>query len=82
MNFKKKKDGLFPEAYGATESRGQVSFGSLEELISPDNQIRFLDAFVDKLDLEKLQFKVKELNIEGRPPYHPKIFLKKVLYWK
>jgi len=78
--LKKKTDGLSPKAFEAPESRGQVSFGSLDELISTENPVRFLDAFVDKLDFGKLQFKVKEFNLEGRPSFHPKLFLKIYLY--
>ena len=57
------------------ESRAQVSFGSLDEMIPAEHQVRFLDAFVNKLDLAKLQFNVKPLNKEGRPPFHPSLFL-------
>ncbi len=41
-------------------------------MIPAEHQVGFLDAFVDKLDLAKLQFNVKPLNKEGRPPFfHP-----------
>jgi hypothetical protein len=32
-------------------SRQQVRFSSLEDTISPDNQVRFIDAFVESIDL-------------------------------
>jgi transposase len=69
-----------PDSDRGPESRAQVSFGSLDEMIPAEHQVRFLDAFVDKLDLAKLQFNVKPLNKEGRPPFHPSLFLKIYLY--
>ncbi len=32
--------------------RFQITFSSLEYTISSDNEVRFIDAFVDKLDLK------------------------------
>lgn len=60
--------------------RHQLSFGSLDELIEPQNQVRFLDAFAEKLDLLKLGFQLKVVQVEGRPSYHPRLFLKIYLY--
>ena len=34
--------------------RHQVSFSSLEDGIAADNEVRFIDAFVDKLNLQLL----------------------------
>ncbi|GAA4517460.1 hypothetical protein GCM10023173_17990 [Sphingobacterium thermophilum] len=31
-----------------------MTFSSLEDSISNDNEVRFIDAFVDKLDLQQL----------------------------
>ena len=52
---------------------------SMEMLIAPDNEVRVIDAFVDVMDCEKLGFTQSIAN-EGRPPFHPKIFLKLYLY--
>jgi len=57
---------LFPEA--------------LDEYISADNPIRFVDAFVDSLDLAVLGFKHAIPNDTGRPPYHPGDLLKLFVY--
>jgi len=57
-----------------------MRFSSLEEHISSDNAIRFIDAFVDKLDLTKLQFAVQSIKIEGRPAFEQTAFLKLYLY--
>ena len=34
-------------------NREQITFSNLESHISKDNEIRFIDAFVDKLDLKQ-----------------------------
>jgi transposase len=60
--------------------RFQFHFSSLEESITCDNPVRFLDAFVDKLEMEKLQFSPLTIKIEGRPAFEPQIFLKLYLY--
>jgi len=61
-------------------SRHQLHFSSLEDTISPDNQVRFIDAFVESLELSKLGFAVRILKGEGRPSYNSKVFLKVYLY--
>jgi len=53
---------------------------SLEELIEADNPVRFVDAFVEKLDLAQLGFQMKDLKNEGRPAFHPKTLLKLYFY--
>ena len=60
--------------------RHQVSMSSLDELIEGDNPVRFVDAFVNQLDLSQLSFNVKAIKTEGRPSYDPKIFLKLYFY--
>lgn len=61
-------------------SRYQMRISSLEDAISPDNQVRFIDAFVTFLDLSKLGFSVQTLKKEGRPSYNSQVFLKVYLY--
>ena len=39
-------------------NRQQMQLSSMEDAISQDNIVRFVDAFVEKLDIEKLGFKV------------------------
>ncbi len=60
--------------------RFQVHFSSLEEAITCDNPVRFLDAFVDKLEMDKLQFSPQTVKTEGRPAFEHQIFLKLYLY--
>ena len=60
--------------------RNQMCFSSLEDTISPDNPIRFIDAFVDILALHSLGFSVQTIKNEGRPSFDTKVFLKIYLY--
>ena len=60
--------------------RNQMTFASLECVISADNPIRFIDAFVETINLKTLGFDVQTLKSEGRPSFDTKIFLKLYLY--
>lgn len=53
-----------------------------DEIISEDNSVRVLDAFVNSLDMKQLNFKNsdRQSNIAGRPSYNPKDLLKLYLY--
>lgn len=66
--------------YIQPSDRHQVSFSCIDEQIEPDNPVRFTEAFVEQLDLEKLGYNFNALKTEGRPPFHPKVFLKLYLY--
>lgn len=48
--------------------------------MAADNPVRLIDAFIDKLDLEKLGFTKLVHKSEGRPPYAPGVLLKLYLY--
>ena len=61
-------------------SRHQSYFTTLEEQVSTDNSVRLIDAFIDKLDLEKLGFTRAVHKSEGRPPFAPPVLLKLYLY--
>ncbi len=63
-----------------SERRTQFSIISLEDLIEKDNSVRFIDVFVEKLDLKQLHFVTKPIKSEGRPSYNPKLFLKLYIY--
>jgi hypothetical protein len=41
-----------------TINRAQLTFGILEDLMTPDNPVRLIDAFADRLDLKRLGFGV------------------------
>ncbi len=53
---------------------------TLDDYVDEDNSVRFIDAFVDSLDLKQLGFKRSEPNEEGRPPYDPGDMLKLYVY--
>ncbi|MGK2864392.1 MAG: hypothetical protein ACSLE0_20845 [Chitinophagaceae bacterium] len=61
-------------------NRNQTYFATLEDQVSADNPVRLIDAFIDKLDLQKLGFTGTVLKNEGRPPYAPAVLLKLYLY--
>lgn len=61
-------------------SRNQMVFSSLEDTISHDNPVRFIDAFVENIDLVALGFFVQTLKSEGRPSFNTNIFLKLYFY--
>jgi len=60
--------------------RDQVEFGCLNDAVGKENRVRVMDAFVEKLDFEKLGFVLKVEKIEGRPSFEEKVFLKIYLY--
>src|ERR671916_26521 len=57
---------LFPEA--------------LDDYVDPDNPVRFIDAFVDGLDLADARFVGVEPKATGRPGYAPADLLKLYIY--
>ena len=57
-------------------NRYQTYFSTLEDQVSSDNPVRLIDAFVDKLDLQKLGFTNTVHKSEGRPPYATAVLLK------
>ena len=61
-------------------SRQQTYFATLEDQVPADNPVRLIDAFIDKLELEKLGFTKIVHKSEGRPPYAPAVLLKLYLY--
>src|SRR5688572_18980984 len=52
----------------------------LDDYIREENPVRFIDAFVEQLDLEKLEFQHSHLNSTGRPPYDPADLLRLYIY--
>jgi len=53
---------------------------NLDDYIADDDTIRFLDAFVDQLNLLELGFERAEPSATGRPGYHPATMLKLYVY--
>jgi len=52
----------------------------IDDYVTEDNPIRFIDAFVDSLDLEVLGFQRSRPASTGRPSYHPGDLLKLYIY--
>jgi len=53
---------------------------TVEQYISEENPVRFIDAFVDRLDLESLGIERAQPAATGRPSYDPKDLLKLYIY--
>jgi transposase len=62
------------------QPRQQTYFATLEDQVATDNPVRLMDAFIEKLDLQKLGFQKTVHHSEGRPPYAPQVLLKLYLY--
>ena len=65
---------------GADRQQGWLLPERLEDYVSDDNPVRFLDAFVDSLDLAALGFQRATPSDTGRPPYQPGDLLRLYLY--
>ena len=50
-------------------NRHQTFFSTLEDQVAADNPVRLIDAFIDKLDLQKLGFTKTVHKSEGLAPY-------------
>src|SRR5262249_3267112 len=51
-----------------------------DDYVGPDNPVRFIDAFVDGLDLAAASFSRVEPKVTGRPGYAPADLLKLYIY--
>jgi len=52
----------------------------IDDYITENNPVRFIDVFVDGLDFQKLGFTYSETKITGRMPYNPADLLKLYIY--
>jgi transposase len=71
-----------PDGYVEALSRNQTFLlpKTIEEYVEADNPVRFIDAYIDKLDMEKLGFTHSIPQAVGRPAYNPKDLCKLYLY--
>jgi transposase len=69
-------------AYIQGEGRNQSTLFPvvMDDLISADHMCRVIDAFVERLDMEKLSFERAQPADTGRPGYDPRALLKLYLY--
>ncbi|MCP4231326.1 MAG: transposase, partial [bacterium] len=52
----------------------------LDDYVVDDNPVKFVEAFIDGLDLGKLGFHGVDPQVTGRPAYHPSTMLKIYVY--
>ena len=52
----------------------------VDDYIKEDSAVRFIDAYIDSLDLVKLNFTYSETKETGRKPYNPADLLKLYIY--
>ena len=57
------------------DSRHQLQFLNLEELVDQSSEVRLIDSYLKLLDPKVLGFKVKGESSEGRPAYAVKLSL-------
>ena len=69
-----------PHVQGVSRDAVVLLPPSLDEYISADNPVRFMDAFVDQLDLQALGLARVIPADTGRPAYHPGDLLKLDVY--
>ena len=65
---------------GTTREQITMFPEAIEDYISAENPVRFLDAFVEQLDTAAMGFYHAAVKETGRPPYDPKDLLKLYLY--
>ncbi|MEP6821632.1 MAG: transposase, partial [Chthoniobacterales bacterium] len=68
--------------YITGNDRGEVLLlpEALEDYLAPENPVRFLDAFVARLDLARAGFRHALVPATGRSPYDPGDLLRLYLY--
>jgi transposase len=65
---------------GPDRSQTQLLPPCLEDYVAAEAPVRFIDAFVEGLELKELGFQRAEPNATGRPPYDPGDLLKLYVY--
>jgi transposase len=63
------------------DNKGQLSLlpPSIEDYVGAGDLVRYVNGFVDALDLRRIEDKFSRL---GRPAYSPKLLVKVILYGK
>ena len=65
---------------GSARSQLLLLPDSVDDYVGPENPVRFIDAFVDELDLEEAGFIRVQPKSTGRPGYSPADLLKLYIY--
>lgn len=68
------------QRYEEGNDRNQVQIVNLEDMISEDNPVRVIDAFVNSIDMAKLGFQYAETKETGRKPMNPADMSKLYIY--
>ena len=68
--------------YIEEEARDQLNLfeEKLDNIISENNVVRFIDAYIDRLDLKKIGFRISGESDTGRPAYKAGTLLKIYIY--
>jgi transposase len=66
--------------HGANRHEESLCPERLDDSIAAENPVRFLDAFVDHLDLTTRGVQRATPAAPGRPAYHPAALLKRDIY--
>ena len=66
--------------FGADRSQLLLLPDAVDDYVGPDNPVRFIDAFVDSLDLKEAGFQRVRPNDKGRPGSDPADLLKLYIY--
>lgn len=69
-----------PHIQGASRDTVILFPPSIDEYVTEDNPVRFIEAFVEQLELEALGFQRVVAAVEGRPGYDPADLLKLYIY--
>ena len=65
---------------GASREQSLLFPEVIDDYITPENPVRFIDAFVEELALAELGFRHAAPPETGRPPYDPGDLLRLYLY--
>jgi transposase len=65
---------------GFNRSQAVLIPETIEQLIDTNRTVRFIDAFVNSLNVIEFGFRDIRLHKNGRPPFHPKDLLKLYIY--
>ena len=69
-----------PHIFGHDRSQRLLLPESVDDYVDPENPVRFIDVFVDGLDLATAGFARVAPNTTGRPGYAPQDLLKLYIY--
>jgi transposase len=69
-----------PHIFGRDRSQTLLLPESVDDYVGPENPVRFIDAFVEGLDLAAAGFARVAPNATGRPSYAPQDLLKLYIY--